>query len=84
MTEKDDAPIICPLLSIASPQEDEYADCSKEACWFYNRALKKCVWVHMAISLQRLADALGKGDLKQVMPSVKDQIIQSLRRQHRP
>lgn len=57
---KLDAPCICPLLSMASPQEEEYTDCAKEACWFYHRKMKICLMPMGLISLQRIADYLEK------------------------
>ncbi len=66
------APTICPLLSMGT----EGTDCFKEGCWLYNRAMKKCVLVHMAISMARIADALSKGDF--------DMKMESLKRQHGP
>jgi len=56
-------PTICPLLSIAAPKEDEWNDCEKEKCWFYNLKLQKCVWVHMAISLAQIADMRGRENI---------------------
>jgi len=77
---KLDPPIICPLLSMASPQADEYADCMKEACWFYNRAMKKCVFVMMSISLIDISRRKGTS----IMEKSLKQRMQSLRRRHQP
>jgi len=56
-------PTICPLLSIAAPKEDEWSDCEKERCWWFNRKLQKCVWVHIAISLAQIADMRGRENI---------------------
>jgi hypothetical protein len=77
---KLDEPIICPLLSMAAPNQEEFTDCAKEACWLYHRKMKICLIPMGLISLQRIADYLekliGKSDL--------DRKMDSLHRQHGP
>jgi hypothetical protein len=72
-TKKDDAPVICPLLSIGNTGQP----CWKEGCTFYLSKLptnmEKCIWVRMAISLGQIAEATKKGDLDKVMTSLKKQ-----------
>ena len=75
-----DAPTICPLLSMANVSGDQWEDCHKEGCWFYNRALKKCAMVHMAISLAQIAERRGSSLLQRNL----DRRMKSLKSQHRP
>lgn len=77
---KLDAPIICPLLSMAAPKEEEFTDCAKEACWFYHRKMKICLIPMGLISLQRIADYLEK----LIGKSGFDKTMTSLHKQHRP
>jgi len=70
---KLDAPIICPLLSMASPQEDEYIDCMKEACWFYSRKMKMCAIVIQALAQSNIATHLTTPTIKRDFESVKRQ-----------
>jgi len=60
-------PKICPLLSIATMKNDEFEDCAKEWCWWFNRKLQKCVWVHMAISLAQISEMWGKAALEDLI-----------------
>lgn len=56
---KSKPPTICPLMTIAHSDSLVTSDCEKEKCWWYNRTLKKCAFVHMAISLHELGLTLG-------------------------
>lgn len=56
---KSEPPTICPIMTIAHSDSLVTSDCEKEKCWWYNRTLKKCAFVHMAISLHELGLTLG-------------------------
>lgn len=83
MAKKDDAPTICPLLSMGNSGQD----CWKEECWLYNRAMKKCALVHMAINMARIADSLSRENAIPTHPlapkSDLDRRMTSLKKQHR-
>jgi len=90
--KRDDAPSICPLMSIASytqvEEESDFENCKFEKCWLYNRHKKKCVFVMMAISQAVIAEqsAIRSGLIQP--QSLKDlharSEMESLKRQHRP
>ena len=46
---------ICPFLSMAAPNEAEFTLCEGPRCSFYNKKLRVCALVHIAMSLHTLA-----------------------------
>ena len=45
---------ICPFLSMAAPNEAEFTLCEGPRCSFYNKKLRVCAIVHIAMSLHEL------------------------------
>jgi hypothetical protein len=76
---KKDEPIVCPLLSMAAPQAEEFTDCAKEACWFYSRKMKMCAIVIQALAQSNIAMYLSKTSTMKDF----DRIMDSAKRQHR-
>jgi len=76
---KKDEPIICPLLSIACPTEEEFTNCMKEACWFYSRKMKMCAIVIQALAVSNI----NMRQVTEVLKGEKEGKMQSLQKQHR-
>lgn len=64
---KSKPPTICPLLSIAAPENGGFTDCVKEKCWFYQRKMKLCAFVIVPMALVKLEARLAKGDLAKLL-----------------